>query len=466
MLKVTEATIDLEKTTKESAKAVRIYGEDSLQAREAALDMAKAQENLEKAMAGGKTELTAAEKAQASYALIMEQTTLAQGDFERTSGGLANQQRIMKATFEDLKTTLGGELLPIVTQVATAINEWLSDPAVAAGLTALVDGIANFAQKVVDFIPIALAKFREVGAWFMEHEGIIVGILAVIGVAVMAFAITTAAAAVTAMAPLLPVILILAAVGVAAYLLYEAWKNNFGGIQDKVKAVWAFLQPIFALIVDWFRVAIPMAIQILAGFWNNVLLPAIQRVQQWSATYLLPLFEALGTLLKVTLGLALTALAGFWEKVLWPAIKKVAEWVNDKLVPILKTVVSWIGEKLSPAFDGISGAISTVIGWIQTLTTKLSSIKLPDWLTPGSPTPFEIGLVGISRAMHDLTIAQLPALTAGLNISGGIPSGPTAATGNRADNRVAGLLEQILNKQVLDDDKLARSIRDAILQVI
>src|SRR5688500_3385443 len=40
-------------------------------------------------------ELTAAEKAQANYAIIMEQTTTAQGDFARTSEGAANQQRIV-----------------------------------------------------------------------------------------------------------------------------------------------------------------------------------------------------------------------------------------------------------------------------------------------------------------------------------------------------------------------------------
>jgi hypothetical protein len=66
--------------------------------------------------------LSVAAKAQASYALILKDTTLAQGDFERTSDGLANQQRILQAQFENLITQLGGFLLPIALKVVQALN--------------------------------------------------------------------------------------------------------------------------------------------------------------------------------------------------------------------------------------------------------------------------------------------------------------------------------------------------------
>jgi hypothetical protein len=46
-------------------------------------------------------------KAQAAYALIMEQTKTAQGDFQRTSGGLANQQRILTAEFQNAEAGIG-----------------------------------------------------------------------------------------------------------------------------------------------------------------------------------------------------------------------------------------------------------------------------------------------------------------------------------------------------------------------
>ena len=66
--------------------------------------------------------LSVAAKAQASYALILKDTTLAQGDFGRTSDGLANQQRILQAQFDNLITQLGGFLLPIAVKVVQALN--------------------------------------------------------------------------------------------------------------------------------------------------------------------------------------------------------------------------------------------------------------------------------------------------------------------------------------------------------
>lgn len=62
-------------------------------------------------------------KAQAAYALILEQTGTAQGDFARTAGGLANQQRIATAEWADAKAELGEGLLPVMVNLAKVLNE-------------------------------------------------------------------------------------------------------------------------------------------------------------------------------------------------------------------------------------------------------------------------------------------------------------------------------------------------------
>jgi hypothetical protein len=69
---------------------------------------------LEMGLIKQKGQLDAATKAQAAYAIIMEDTALAQGDFARTSDGLANQQRILAAQWENAKTKLGTGLLPLL----------------------------------------------------------------------------------------------------------------------------------------------------------------------------------------------------------------------------------------------------------------------------------------------------------------------------------------------------------------
>lgn len=67
-------------------------------------------------------ELTEAAKAQAVYSLAMAQTSLQQGDFERTSEGLANQQRIMKAQWTDLSTNIGGLFVPALGEAAASLT--------------------------------------------------------------------------------------------------------------------------------------------------------------------------------------------------------------------------------------------------------------------------------------------------------------------------------------------------------
>lgn len=81
---------------------------------------------LEMGLWDGNGALDAAAKAQATYALVMEQTSLAQGDFARTSDGLANQQRILDANLENIKATIGVGILPVVNQFTTGLNDMLS----------------------------------------------------------------------------------------------------------------------------------------------------------------------------------------------------------------------------------------------------------------------------------------------------------------------------------------------------
>lgn len=70
--------------------------------------------------------LTASGKAQAAYSLIMDQTKNAQGDFARTSEGLANQQKKLTAVFDDLKAKIGTALLPVVTDITTKLADLIA----------------------------------------------------------------------------------------------------------------------------------------------------------------------------------------------------------------------------------------------------------------------------------------------------------------------------------------------------
>ena len=71
--------------------------------------------------------LTEAQKVQARYGLILEQTELQQGNFADTSDSLANQQRQLSANLRNTASTIGQALLPTVGRLAHAINELFID---------------------------------------------------------------------------------------------------------------------------------------------------------------------------------------------------------------------------------------------------------------------------------------------------------------------------------------------------
>lgn len=103
--------------------------------------------------------LTPQQKVLAAQAVIMKQTSDAQGDFQRTSGGLANQQRILSASLSDLQTTIGTALLPVATQFFTYLN--------TSALPALT-GLGSYLST--NFGP-AFDRVREAVAGFFNGSG-------------------------------------------------------------------------------------------------------------------------------------------------------------------------------------------------------------------------------------------------------------------------------------------------------
>lgn len=85
-------------------------------------------------------------KQAATLALVYEQTATAQGDFAETSGGAANQSKILAAQFENLKSDLGQKLLPVAVKALTFLNDIFPKIAAVAGpaIDAIVGGVRSF----------------------------------------------------------------------------------------------------------------------------------------------------------------------------------------------------------------------------------------------------------------------------------------------------------------------------------
>ena len=98
--------------------------------------------------------MTETEKVMARYGLLMEQTAMTQGDFQNTSDGLANTQRILKAEFENVKAEVGTALLPVMTELFMTIRDNL--PAIKE----LITEVIRFVPPVIE-AGISVFKFRE-----------------------------------------------------------------------------------------------------------------------------------------------------------------------------------------------------------------------------------------------------------------------------------------------------------------
>ena len=108
----------------------------------------------------GNGALTAQQKVLAAQAEILAQTGDAQGDFERTSDGLANQQRILSASIDDMKTKVGEAFLPAALEIVGALNDSV--------IPALLDTADKIGPALAEFVEKGIDAFKRFGRFASE----------------------------------------------------------------------------------------------------------------------------------------------------------------------------------------------------------------------------------------------------------------------------------------------------------
>jgi len=181
-------------------------------------------------------------------------------------------------------------------------------------------------------------------------------------------------------------------------------------------------------LVDVSMASWEVATTALQGLWENVLLPALTLVWEFIQNNIIPIVNDLVDGAMTNLEKQTSAIQALWENVLLPALTKVKDFIADKVSPAIEKLTGFI-DSAKGSFDGLTGAIQAIIDKLSRMADKLRNLDLPDWLTPGSPTPFELGLIGIGSA-----------------ISGPLLNGIRAFE-NGAIPRIAGVTDQ-LNEMV------------------
>lgn len=132
-------------------------------------------------LADGTGEISKNARAQAALALIYEQSNAVAGDFANTSEGLANQQRILTAEWEDAKAEIGQALIPVFTNLVGTVRDLLpaiteilggfAELVAAAGpLIDILGGALSWAlQRVADYLGLVSKGSQALGALFGDE---------------------------------------------------------------------------------------------------------------------------------------------------------------------------------------------------------------------------------------------------------------------------------------------------------
>lgn len=293
-----------------------------------------------------------------------------------------------------------------------------------------LDRLREITEAVGGFVQDQLIPFVQ------EHaEGLKAAIIA-IGVALAGLGIASFIASIN------PVTVIIAAIIAAIGLLAMAWEEDWGGIRTWLTDFWENTgRPIFEAVVTWLGTNIPIAIQALSEFWTGTLQPALQAIWAFLSENVIPILKVLGEIYIALVVAYFRILAGLVTEVIVPALQKLWEWlqqaaatISDVLGPVLLWLKESLLDPLIGAFESISLKIEDVVGFFEKLRDGIQNVKLPDWLTPGSPTPFELGLAGINEQMARLAGTQMPQLAGEM---GRLPSDAPVASSGRTNTATA-----------------------------
>ena len=142
------------------------------------------QEALKSGLARTKNELTAANKVQAAYNLIVKASTFAIGDRARTMGGYASQMVQFHANVEELFGMLGKQLLPAATDIVKEINNWIkaNETLINQKMKEYVDSVAGAMRDVkalYDALPadfVGAVGYGVVGRFLFGAPGALLGV--------------------------------------------------------------------------------------------------------------------------------------------------------------------------------------------------------------------------------------------------------------------------------------------------
>lgn len=283
-------------------------------------------------------ELTAAQKAQASYGIIMQDTKLAQGDAVRTADSFANQLKRLKSQVIDGATALGVMMLPAATKVVGALTK----------LPAVVDAVKNAVGPIIE-------RFRGVSTEGGRLSGIFDQLK-------------------TIWSQLGPMFV---AIGGA---LSAAWERFGGVILDEVRNKLQLLQGVFQGIITIFQGIIAVITGVLTGDWAKAW-DGIKLIFQGVMGVLVSIVTSTWETLKNVFRLGLLALETIVKAAAQPFID-LGKWLVNRVIEGIMSMAAavgnaagWFKNRVVEYVQGLASAYTAVGTFVlRALVTGLTTV--------------------------------------------------------------------------------------------
>lgn len=330
------------------------------------------------AATGKKTakELTAQEKATAVLAIIQKDGARAAGDFAKTSGGLANQQKIAAAQWEEISTTIGTIFLPAITTAMGFVTGTM-----LPGFEGVVDVLA-------------------------DHLGPAFGVVgdAMSGVTAL-FSGDPSAAGFLSLPPDHP---ILALLGSARDLFTEtgdAIRRNALPMMDAVSAL--IDDHVTPVLTDMGEVISTYVLPVwtnLAGFLKREVGPGVNWLTN---TIIVPGLSYIGSAFDLMWAIAKPILTNFYQ-LIRNYVGPTVSWLWSNAV---KPVFGWIGDFIKTVFSGAETVMKgftrllkgDITGGLKTFRNGFSAVWSDLKALAAKPINFVIGTVwndGLRKALN------------------------------------------------------------------
>lgn len=290
-------------------------------------------------------DMTQAEKVQLRYNYVMEMSKNAIGDYARTSDGTANSMRTFQASVENLATTLGQNLLPIVTPIIQKATEMVNtfaeaDPELQQ-LVLKIAGIAAAAGPVLIVLGKLVSSFGAVTGAVGSMAKAISGIKNIGSIfSAITSPVGLAVAAVTAL--------------VAAFAYLMTTNEEFRtSVMSTISVIGESLMPVLQTIGQLLTSIGSILVNVLAGALTQL------------APILTQMVTFIGSLVQIV-----TPLVNMLIQSLVPVITQIITSVSN----IINSIIPPLIDILSAVMDAIESILPPIQSVLEAAIEAISSI--------------------------------------------------------------------------------------------